>query len=122
VHFFVGQNRMSAGPVVVLQVVELSRIERRLLSPFGTGLFAVCSVLSLLIWSLNRTRLDLADHRMQLLREQAHRALVLDQMHSIVIVLDSDGAVVEWNHSAAQTLGVPREQTLGRPLLDLDIA
>lgn len=42
-------------------------------------------------------------------------SLVLDLMTDGVIVTDSQGRVIEWNHAAEELFGYPRDQVLGRP-------
>ena len=47
---------------------------------------------------------------------------IIDSMPSIMIAVDRDCRVTQWNQQAEQALGVPAEAALGQPLGDLSIA
>ncbi len=73
----VGQTRLAGGSIVLLQVIECARIEWIFLGPFGASAAAVCGILTLLSWSLGRTRVRLAQSR-QALQHQATHGLELE--------------------------------------------
>jgi PAS domain S-box-containing protein len=121
VAMMVAQRNLTDGRYVVVLMMERARVERPLLLVFVTSGIGVCSVLSLLFWSLWRARTGLTRSQRALERAAAHRAQLLDQMRSLLLSLDADGRVVEWNQGAARALGVTRAEAVGRELVALPI-
>lgn len=56
-----------------------------------------------------------------LARAHDKAAFVIDAMPSVLIALDGDGVVTDWNRFARDCFGLTSDQAVGKPLLDLAI-
>jgi PAS domain S-box-containing protein len=82
------------------------------LSPVETGQEQL--ILSAIVDISERLRID-----RELQRMRTYLKNMIDSMPSVLVGVDSDGRVTEWNQSAEKATGVPTDRAIGQPFREL---
>jgi two-component system, cell cycle sensor histidine kinase and response regulator CckA len=94
----------------------ISKITRSLKLSF-IGILSIISLLSLyIIWNSIRVEMSRFQTQQNLIKANRFISNIIDSMPSVLVGVDPDGKVTQWNEQAARSTGVAGKEALGQPL------